>query len=248
MEFNSITNLNGDISSGDPLGTDLYSDRTESTTSFRNKMSLQAYRERQITDFDNQYPIDAGFPDENGITQTGFVHADNSGFKINTKSSGQIIVSTDLIGASQPAKTTVDELYDFKCFEPSDLQTALKLLKECNKFALEALRLYENDLLKSDSQIMEIQARMPELYACRDLSPSYRMIIAAVQRGLFNNKGQILEERQIKALKTILAELREAVYMKKEKALDLVMEFEDTGFVVDLLPGIEQIGDILLDE
>ena len=120
------------------------------------------------------------------------------------------------------------------------LENNLEELKEAES----AIRAGES--LRSDDAIQRFQSRLPELFLYRSLGEGFASIINAITHSLENMRGEILTERQISALRSVLFAVRSAPFMSFKEAVGEIMELEDNGFVVEP-QGFEAIVDWLDD-
>ncbi|MCI0491279.1 MAG: hypothetical protein L0229_32210 [Blastocatellia bacterium] len=129
---------------------------------------------------------------------------------------------------------SIDDLYPARQAISPELSTALHLLNEGIANVEEALSALEarNDI-GADAAIQRLQALLPELFCCRQLSDSFGAIIVATFHALRNSSGQPLKKRQMVALGKILRSIRDEPFMSYDKAVDEIIELENVGFVVE---------------
>lgn len=129
---------------------------------------------------------------------------------------------------------SVDDLYYQPAFTSSELNTGLRLLAECLRFvetAIEDLR--RGETFDADDAVLHIQIRIPEIYCCRNLSRGFSVVVNSLRNALNNSRGQPFDDVKLTAIRSLLYSIRNEPFMKYETALDLVMEFEDKGFIVE---------------
>lgn len=127
---------------------------------------------------------------------------------------------------------------DFSFASP-ELQTAFRLLDECEELindAIESLR--HEDIISSDSSVMQIKLLLPELFCCRKIGESFGAIISSIANAFDNRRGEPFEEHQLMAFRKLIIQLKARPEMNFNSAMDLIEEFEDTGFDISL-PGME---------
>lgn len=140
---------------------------------------------------------------------------------------------------------SIDDIYFEPTFISKDFQTALRLLKEGVRLINLALDDYRAErYLESDERIHHLQQMLPELFCCRKLGEGFESIINSVQNALLNNRGQMLNEAQLLALREILSLIRNEPFMNFERAIDYVMTFEEQDFNVDPV-GFELLTEII---
>jgi hypothetical protein len=129
---------------------------------------------------------------------------------------------------------SIDEIYFEPDFTSAQFGTALKLLAGAINYCKLSIAEHRQDnLIASDDAIHHVQALLPELFSCRNLSESFGAIINSIQNALINNRGQMLSERKLLALNEILTVVRNEPFMKFDKAVDVIMAFEDCDFTVE---------------
>lgn len=149
------------------------------------------------------------------------------------------------VDSKKPIFAKIEDIYFQPEFTSEEFQTTFRLLAEAERYSKRAKELFEKgDLIGSDDAIHHLQALLPELFCCRDLSKSLGSIVNAIQNALLNNKGLPLPKKKIVALQKIISELRNQPFMKFDKAIDLIMDFEDAEFIIQPL-GFEYLAEIL---
>lgn len=126
----------------------------------------------------------------------------------------------------------------------TELLTAFNLLDESSELinlSLENLR--GSDLIASDSAIMKFKQILPELFCLRSIGESFGTIVSIINTALSNRRGQPLEENQILALRSLINSLKSNPNMAYDDAVERIMEFERTGFDVDI-DGLEFLTEI----
>jgi hypothetical protein len=188
----------------------------------------------------DETPISAGFFQQASREITEF---ENETWDLHSK---DIRPLEESIG-KKSASAKIDDIYFQPEFTSEVFQTAFKLLAEAEKYCRQAVELVrKNEMIGADDSIQHLQALLPELFCCRDLSKSLGSIVNAIQNALFNNKGLPLSEIKLIELQKIVVELRNKPFMRFNEAVDLIMEFEDAGFTVQP-QGFEKLTE-LLDE
>ena len=139
----------------------------------------------------------------------------------------------------------IDEIYFEPEFSSSEFQTALRLLGKAVRFCELALFEFRKDnFIASDKAIIQLQLLLPELFCCRELSESFGAIINSVQNALSNNRGQPLSESKILALQKILTYVRNEPFMRFDKSVELIIDFEDNDFNVEPM-GFDSLVELL---
>jgi hypothetical protein len=128
---------------------------------------------------------------------------------------------------------SIEEIYDTQ-YVSLEFRNASRLLKEAQDYINQSIEYFQQgDMFASDDAINHLHALLPELFCCRNLSESFGTIINSILHALRNRKGLALNENQLFALRRILESVRDAPFMRYDKAIDLIMDFEDAGFVVE---------------
>lgn len=129
---------------------------------------------------------------------------------------------------------SIDEIYFEPEFTSTEFRTALRLLAKAISYSQISLSEFrEGNFIGSDDAVHHIQSLLPELFCCRNLSESFGAIINSIQNALLNNRGHQLSEEKLLGVNEILIAVRNAPFMTYEKAIDVIMVFEDYDFIVE---------------
>jgi hypothetical protein len=136
--------------------------------------------------------------------------------------------------SSKDPRATIDDVYIAPEFTSTELQTSLRLLAECLGQADIAIKeLQAERRIPSDEAVLRIHSLLPELFACRALGDSFGALINSLLNALINRRGLPLSLPQLVALRDIIKVTRNEPFMKFDKAVDLIMEFEEHDFHVE---------------
>lgn len=177
-------------------------------------LSIDSLNKKIVENFDNE------------------IYADSS--NVTPILNKQIIIEKLGQFSGKRKKVQIDKLYFESDFSSTEFRTALKLLAQAISYCEEAIDEFrQENFIASDDAVHHIQALMPELFCCRNLSESFGAIINSIQNALANNRGQQLNEQKLLALKEILNIVRDQPFIKFDNALDAIMIFEDNDFIVE---------------
>lgn len=110
------------------------------------------------------------------------------------------------------------------------LSTVLRLLREGVSNCNEALSALANDEpIEADALMLKVRTTLPELFCCRDIGDGFAEIINAVQSAFENLDGRMFSSDQVRAVKSVLAAVRNEPRMSFEKSLGHVSTLEDVG-------------------
>lgn len=146
----------------------------------------------------------------------------------------RVITATD-VEEKVSERIAIDELYpaDSEAVAP-ELKVSLRLLAVGLERVEEAIEAdYAGDQIAADDAMQRLQALLPELFCCRNLSDSFGAIIIATYHALKNTEGQPLTQLQIRAIGKALGKARSEPFMRFESSVDEIMALEQAGFVVE---------------
>ncbi len=144
--------------------------------------------------------------------------------------------SSPLLTTGTSIEQVVDSPSIYFRSEPisDELRRAVQLLESSRTFISDAIRLLEDgEPLRSDELTMEFKHKLPELYCLRTISESFGIVINAIGNAMENRRGAALDKSELHALNDILSSLLREPAMTFERAVRVVMDFEDAGFVVE---------------
>jgi hypothetical protein len=106
------------------------------------------------------------------------------------------------------------------------------------------LYLSDGDMIGADQEINLLQADLPELFCCRELSEGLATLTVALHFALLNRKDQVLSQDQLYVVRKCVELVYQSPFINFDTALDLVEELKSVGLVTDP-PEAEILSDIL---
>lgn len=141
---------------------------------------------------------------------------------------------TDEQEEAQDLPISTEQLYYNRQAVSQELSLALHLLGKCSSHARVALaemdRAAGRYTLDADVQIQQIQAVLPDLYACRELGDGFAGIVIGLQFAFDNLQGNPLTREQVHALASLLEKLHDEPFISHSRAMDYLIKFEEAGF------------------
>jgi hypothetical protein len=145
-------------------------------------------------------------------------------------------------------ETSLDDLYSSEASAGALIMRVRELLSEMAeraKIAHESLA--SDDLMGADQEVNLIQADLPELFCCRDISEGLAAFTVALHYALLNRKDSTLNLAQIYVLKSCIDQLCESPIIGFEAGLDLIDRLANEGFITDP-PEAKALSDIFVSE
>ena len=137
-------------------------------------------------------------------------------------------------GAGETSTLSIDELYPGSDEADGNLSRAKRVLRACIEHCRDAQQhAVEDDWIKSDNQMVHVQNRLPDLFTYRKLGDGFGMVVDALLTAFENQDDMPCDLQQIKAVRRVLADLRDRPFMNSGKAVDLTLQLEDAGFDTD---------------
>lgn len=129
---------------------------------------------------------------------------------------------------------SIDELYPGTDEADGSLARSKQVLRTCIRYSRNAQQYAEEDeWLKSDNEMVHVQNRLPDLFTYRDLGDGFGMVVDALLTAFENQNDMPCTLPQIKAVRRVLADLRDRPFMSSRKAVDLTLQLEDVDFDTD---------------
>lgn len=136
--------------------------------------------------------------------------------------------------ATEGATLSIDKLYLETDEADGSLARAKRVLRTCIEHCRDAQQYAEEDeWLKSDNEMVHVQSRLPDLFTYRDLGDGFGMVVDALLTAFENLDDMPCDLPQIKAVRRVLADLRDRPFMSSEKAIDLTLQLEAAGLDTD---------------
>lgn len=155
-----------------------------------------------------------------------------------------VVRRNDAIEIDPPAnETRIDDLYAGDTPIAQLISQARKLLAKCDAHAKMALRnTSDGDRVASDNEISLLQADLPELFCCRQLSDGFGSIILGLFHALKNRSGAPLDQDHIFAISETIEALYNNPFMPFTDSLDYLDKISNSGLNVEP-PEAEILGD-----
>jgi hypothetical protein len=141
-------------------------------------------------------------------------------------------------------ETEVEDLYVGDTPTARLIGRVRQLLADAEGHLTRAQELLSDDVVAADDEISLLQAAMPELFCCRELSDGLGAITLGIFHGLQNRQGAPLNLDQIFAIKESVAATRSNPFLPFPEALDLIDRMVDAGVKVEPAES-DVLGDIL---
>lgn len=136
--------------------------------------------------------------------------------------------------AEETSSLSIDKLYPGTDKSDGNLSRAKRLLGECIEHCRAAQRHEEEgSRIKSDHEMVHVQNRLPDLFTYRELGDGFGMVVDALLTAFENLDDMPCDLQQIKAVRRVLADLRDRPFMSSGKAVDLTLQLESAGFDTD---------------
>jgi hypothetical protein len=117
-------------------------------------------------------------------------------------------------------------------------QQSLRKARDC---------LIDEDTLNADYEITLFQGLIPELFCCKPIGEGFATIVVALRWALKNRRGDPLTLEQLDAVLNCVVRLNTELFLKYERALDLIDDLENAGLNTDISVA-EPIAALLIDE
>jgi hypothetical protein len=129
---------------------------------------------------------------------------------------------------------SVDRLYGVEQrAQQASIQAALRLLKEASDLTTESIAaLRSGDAIVSDDYVNRLEKLLVELFCCRRLGNGLALVVNDLTTAIRNRPNAALDAPQLLAVESVVAALRNAPFISKEDALELVERLEDSGLDV----------------
>lgn len=139
---------------------------------------------------------------------------------------------TNEVGGTTPL--SIDDLYLETDSEDEGLGGAKRVLGTCIEHCRDAQQhAEEGDWIKSDNEMVHVQNRLPDLFTYRDLGDGFGMVVDALLTVFENQDDMPCTLPQIKAVRRVLADLRDRPFMSSRKTIDLTLQLENAGLDTD---------------
>lgn len=131
-------------------------------------------------------------------------------------------------------KIDIETLYSGAESVSSDLQAAMKLLKESLHYFDEADEAYQaEDIVAMDDAMQHFQGLLPEIFCCRTLGDGFGALINALHYSLFNLKGVPPSKEQIDTMRHCVETARNEPFIAYDTAVEMVDRLEKANLSVD---------------
>jgi hypothetical protein len=156
------------------------------------------------------------------------------------------VVSIASHGAFRPAPVTIEEIYHSpESIGSPYLRNALRLVSMALGNVDSALELLgDGDKIGGDDAMHHYQVLLPELFACRSIGDGFGLLVSSLQNAVARLRGQPMEERQIRAVRSVLVAVRSEPFMTFDAALAHVSRLEQVNLSVDP-PNFEYLAELL---
>lgn len=94
----------------------------------------------------------------------------------------------------------------------------------------------DNDRIRADSRMVDLQAKVAELFSYRSIGDGFSAVIAALMFMFVNKAGLPFRQPEMFAILRTINSLLSAPYCSIESAVGIVQGLEDVGLVIDSKP------------
>ena len=150
-------------------------------------------------------------------------------------SNGTPVVSIDSHERFRLGPVPIEEIYHSPDLIGSPyLRNALRLISTATGRVDSALEfLAEDDKVGADDAMQHYQALLPELFACRSIGEGFGLLVSSLQNAGTRLRGQAMEERQVRAVRSALTALRSEPFMTFDAAMAHLSKLERVDLSVD---------------
>lgn len=114
-----------------------------------------------------------------------------------------------------------------------EMGTVLELLTKSFDLLDNALKIFEDAMIKSDEYVQQFQFLLPDLFYFRNIGEGYGIIISTLLVAFSNRMGVPIEKNQLMVIRKIILNLKNEPLLDSNKAIEYCDEIEDSGFTLE---------------